>query len=238
MQNQQETNGDGPIQANLSGPGTVVNMPTFRLEDLRSGTTNLVALAAQYREMEIALDDEVAIAGDIVKELNAAIKKIEGERKELGAPIMEAKKRLDRRAQEIAEPIRAALGVVKAALNRYAARQAEEQKKAQKIVDDAIIAAAERADKEGRKDDADRVLQHGSTMAPTKPKEPIRGEAATISTRKTWKFEVVDKAQVPDDYKIINESAVRNRMRAQLKADERPRLDGIRFWQEEEISIR
>ena len=232
---------DGPTQegpnAKNSGTGTVVNMPTFRLEDIRSGSVNLVGIAAQYKDVEIKTEGEVAKAGDFVKQLNKAIVRIENERKDLGAPILEAKKRLDKRAKDIVEPIIAAKLVVQAALNRYAKRQAEEQRKAQKIVDDAIIAAAERADKEGRKDDADRVIQHGATMAPEK-KKPIRGEAATVSTRKTWKFEVIAKAKVPEDYKVVNEAAVRNRMRAQIKAGERPHLEGVKFWQIEEVNVR
>ena len=71
----------------------------------------------------------------------------------------------------------------------------------------------------------------------------MHAEGGSAQFRKVWKFEVVDKAQVPEDYKLVNAEAisfyVRNTVNAARKESTVPilRIAGIRFYQEEQLAV-
>ena len=59
-----------------------------------------------------------------------------------------------------------------------------------------------------------------------------RTEAGTLGTAKTWHFEVVDFAVLPDQYKIPNDVKIRKAVIAGVS------IPGVRAWQEESLRVK
>ena len=110
-------------------------------------------------------------------------------------------------------------------------RLAEENRlrlEAQRAEEERRLAEAIQLSDEGLECEAEAVLEAPRpivmpTVEKTVPKADMR------LYRKVWKFEVIDFSKLPDQYKMANESAIGQVVRA-LK--EKTKIPGIRIWQE------
>jgi len=62
-------------------------------------------------------------------------------------------------------------------------------------------------------------------------------KAAGISSRKIWKFRIVDKTKVPAEFMIVNEAAISGFCRS-FKDTATAEIPGIEFYSENVISAR
>lgn len=112
-----------------------------------------------------------------------------------------------------------------------AKRQEEENRlrlEAQKAEEEKRLAESIQLEAEGLQEEAEAVLDTPApiimpTVEKTTPKADMR------LYRKVWKFEVTDLSKLPDQYKIPNEIAIGQVVRA-LK--EKTKIPGVRIWQE------
>lgn len=79
------------------------------------------------------------------------------------------------------------------------------------------------------------ILEDRAEAATPAPLAPAAPKVEGISTRKVWKFEVVDPKQVPDEYKTIDTTKIGAVVRALKNGANIP---GVRVWAEEVISAR
>ena len=61
----------------------------------------------------------------------------------------------------------------------------------------------------------------------------VRSTSGTMSAKKIWKFELTDGTQVPREFMMVNETAIRRAIMDGVRE-----IPGVRIYQEESISIR
>lgn len=161
----------------------------------------------QTKKIEIHCDPRIAQANklhkDLCKDKNVLLAPIK-QATEIVKPKMRAFKReQEKKAQEEAARLR------KIQLKEEADRQAK--------IDADKLAQAELLEKQGRKEEADTVLnapdpmKHRPTPAPIAP--PAIPKTKT-QLRKDWAIEVVDFSKVPDDLKDFSHSRAKARVKA------------------------
>lgn len=162
---------------------------------------------------------EIGLAFDpIIAKAHAAHKEAKAQKDKAELPLIQAEEYLKpqiKRYIDQQEQIRLA----EENRLRLEAQRAEEEKR---------LAEAAQLEAEGLKEEAAAVLEAPQpivmpTVEKTTPKADMR------LYRKTWKFEVIDLAKLPEKYKMANESAIRSVVNG-LK--EKAKIDGVRIWQE------
>jgi type IV secretory pathway VirB10-like protein len=108
-------------------------------------------------------------------------------------------------------------------------------------------AAAKEAEEAAAKAAEARTAEAATKALPTyeipkahvAPAAPLKSASGGASTQKVWKFEIVDKALVPDRHKVVKDSLIRDEMRETLRAtDAPPNIPGVRFYQEDRLAVR
>lgn len=212
---------------NQNNSVTTVTVRTEELTRLSSDHPALLDACRKLKGVTLRKDDDVKDAGDLYKVLNSAIKAINEEHRILKSPIIEAGKLLDNRKNEILEPLNAAKKFLKGKLDEHARWTADQERKAQEAVDQAVEQAAERAADQGRTEDAERILQQGST-AQAEKSGPVRSGHSTVSQKKTWKFlGIKDVTKVPQRFMVVDTKAVNLFIRAEVKAGRKPAVPGL-----------
>lgn len=97
---------------------------------------------------------------------------------------------------------------------------------AQKAADDEALRQAEQAKAEGRHEEAEAIIQAPVYVAPVVVPNNI--PKASTGIRKMWTFRIVNPALVPDQYKIIDESALRKQA---LATGNSLAVPGVEFYQ-------
>ena len=165
---------------------------------------------AELKEREYTLDDKPALTENL-NYYHEALKATEGELGEILKPIL----RDERNARGAYKPLVDALKEVKAFLS---GKLGELEVQALAAQDDAR-ALAEQAAAAG---------DHDAMVAALEAAEPV---SQPTGSRKTpgWAFEIVDKALVPEIYKIVDESLIKKAAKAFAKSATPPSIPGIVF---------
>jgi hypothetical protein len=115
------------------------------------------------------------------------------------------------------------------------AREAEARRSGTQTDAERARAAAAAAYAMAELEEARRIaalpVRHAQTVEEAKP-------MTGVVVNQRWMFEVTDQAKVPESFKVVDETAVRKHMREDVKAGRLPSLCGIRFFQEESLSVR
>lgn len=136
-------------------------------------------------------------------------------------------------------PLKEAESILKQKIADY--HQTEEQKRleaqsqlqihAQKQEQDHRIQRAMLAEQAGNKEEAEKILNQ-SRFVP-KVILPKQDLPPGIQNRTVWKFRITNPEQVPDEYKLINEKAIRSVVRA-LGAN--TKIPGVEVYPEQIIA--
>jgi hypothetical protein len=144
-----------------------------------------------------------------IKGLKAEIAKLTTQRDDLLRPLAEAEARID---QEI---------------RAFRLRKAQEAAEKQAKADAAYEKKVERAVAKGL--DPVAVLPPPVIAAPVKT---VQTDAGKVTARKVKKFRIVDPAQVPVEYWILDEAKIGKAVRAGLE------IPGVQTWEEEVLQVR
>ena len=167
----------------------------------------LAADIAAYRDtvdgMLIESGDDQANAGDIVKELQTARKRLEDKRKELVGPMDKAVRHINALFKTPRDELDAVVKACKGKMNVYLTEQAraaeearrEEERKAREEAE-AARKAAEELDRQGATDTAAKVVEEAD-KAVTKAAKPVkptvaRGSHSSVAGVTSWSAEVFD----------------------------------------------
>ena len=159
------------------------------------------------------------VFGPIVKSSHAAWKAACDLRKTADAPLD--------KAETILQP---ALDKFRREQERIRAeKEAKLQAEARKRAEDERLAAAIEADKNGKSEEAEALIQAPvQTPVVVLPKQTVKIEGSKI--RRNYKFRVKNAAIVPNEYKIVDEVRVGSVVRAMK---EQTNIPGIEvFWEE------
>jgi hypothetical protein len=160
-------------------------------------------MAAQLAAVQIVDQQSLDMAGELLQQVKGAQKKLETQRKSITKPMLDAKKAVDALFKPAAAAIEHAELILKDAIARYLDTVKAQQLAAHASDDPTALAAP----------------------APTLP--------GSVSTRTIWKWEIVDPAQVPAEYWVIDASKVQGHVNA-FKAQSQ--IPGIRVYCETGIA--
>ena len=129
---------------------------------------------------------------------------------------------------------------------READERAEEaRKKAAQEAKDAGFTKAETQEYADsvQADEAAKPVEAAPVPVPVSPPPPqkttVAESGASTTMKKVWNFEVIDVSLLPIEYVRVDLPAIRERMRADVKASGRPgQINGIRFFQDDSVSGR
>ena len=185
---------------------------------------SLSGIARLKKEAEGRRDGLVRPHNDQVRVVNSVFRLVL-------APVLEADELLRRKVREFDREQAAAADRAQAAAEAAKVRSealVEEAGKAEAAGETG--AAAQLLDRAVQAETAARVAE---VTAPPAPSRVVRTDVGTASTRKVWKFEVTNKAQVPLDYLVVDDVAVRKAISAGVRE-----IDGLRIFQDETLAVR
>lgn len=115
----------------------------------------------------------------------------------------------------------------------------EAEARARKEAEDAQVAAALEAEQAGDAKQAAAIIaapvQPEPVFVPSVVVERTVPKVAGLSTRKAWKFRVVDAAKVPRDFLIVDEAKLRKYATAM---QEQAKVEGVEFYPEDSTVVR
>ena len=145
-----------------------------------------------------------------------------GRRDVIGDPLEEKKRRAAR-----------AVGAYRAAHenDRYQREEAE-RKRLEKIEEDKRIAEAAALEKQGKKAEAEELIEQPIYTPPVTMAAPAVTKG--VGERGNWRFEVVNEQLVPDQFWAIDAAALGRQVRA---TKDKMAIPGVRIWFEPSASF-
>jgi len=195
------------------------------------------------QSLEIRTPAHYEASQQILVRLAGHMKALEKERKAEVEPLNNQVKEINARYKAvaaIADPIEQALRIKGAEFRREQARLAAAQQakflEEQRRKQEALEKKATDLEARGKLEQAEAKREQAETM-PVPVVAPAIPKVEGVSTRKVWKWEVTDAAQIPPAYYTLDETAISRTVRAQgaLAAKTIP---GIRVWEEETTVVR
>jgi len=189
------------------------------------------ALLNQAQSIEILDKPEYEEGAKLFAQIKSFKKTIDTQRKELIKLPYDYVRRVNAFAKEISKPLDDAETVIKQKLIDYEAKKELERREQEKKAEEERKRLQERLNKEAQEKGVEAVILP-EVMFPKEEKNIVHTESGdTVYTRNVWDFEIVDFAQVPDEYKVIDEKKVRQAIN-RLGIREIP---GLRIFQKKTI---
>lgn len=163
----------------------------------------------------------------------------EQERIRIAAEAAE-RKRLEDEAIAKAEEMERIAAEEKAAIDAEAAAKAEELRAAGREEDAAKVEEQAETAKAETDAAAEKIVTKQIDATARKFAAPamVRGSTAGSSLGKRWTYEVTDISKVPAEYLEVKAGALRAKMNEMTRNNGTPEMAGVRFYQEDSISIR
>jgi len=188
----------------------------------------------EARAQDLAVTDEqsLAVAGDMLGYVAGVRKRIEALRTSLVKPLNDHVKRINDLFRGYAAPLDRADATLRAKVSAYRAEQErirrEEAERLRKLAEKEQARLERQAAKKG-------VPAPPPIPVPTPPAPPktVAGEYGSMTARKEWRFDIVDEAQVPRQYLVVDEARIRAAIRAGIRE-----IPGVRIYQVEIVSVR
>lgn len=199
------------------------------------------SLAAQLQSFKITNQDEYTTAGEYLKSVKSATKQLEELRVSMTKPLDESKKRIMdffRKPLDILAQAESTLkkGVLTYQQEQERKRREEEARLAeiQRKEAEKLAKKAEKAEAKGNTEKAEELRQQAQETQMITPTVANKVEkVAGISTKKIWRFKIVDTNKIPRQYLIPNEKMlgqVAQATKGTLK------IEGVEFYADEIIS--
>jgi len=172
-------------------------------------------VVAQTQTFAIATVTDYQLAGEELKTIKGRMKELDDLRKSMTRPLDEAKKRIMAMFSPVEDGLKKAENLIKRAMLGYQQEQErkrqEEEARLRKIAEDEqrrrnalATKQAEKARARGNEERAQEILEN-VPIIPTPIVVKEQPKVKGISTRKVWKFRIIDANQLPREYMIPNE---------------------------------
>lgn len=229
---------------------TIQTLPELKM-DLPDSSTELLetadALITSIEVKPVNVHDEYEATSSDRNTINDLIKLLDAERKTLTKPIDELKKRVMSKFEAPAEKLTALKAsceremlAFKKRLDEERARQQRElQIKAQaeaKAERERLAVIAAQKEAEGQTHVAEAIIEEAAKVTAAVPVlAPVYIPSQEVSTKKLWKFKVVDVNKIPREFLIPNEKLLQS---VATSSKESAKIEGVEFYFEETISAR
>ena len=180
--------------------------------------------------IEIDSDEEEQMGIDSLADIKRFQKQVEEARKNQVDPFNKLVKRVNDIFRPIGDGLVKSEAVIKDKVKNWRVkkeqiRQAEERKRQAEY---AAKIAEEQAKAKLEKREVEIVIPPPAIIQTI-----TRGTSSTASSRKVWKFEILDESKIPRQYLIVDESKIR----AAIKLGTRE-IEGVKIFEDFDISVR
>lgn len=224
-----------------------------RKEYLQAREAAEAALHASTRATEVTDEASAARAAEILVQAKGAKKAIDKNRLDCASPYRASIKAIDTEFKELGSPIDGVIDRLTQETNQYEKKKRDEEAEAQRkyqaelrererLQAEADARAKRQAEEAERAAEAARRANEpppppppppppAPAPPPPPPPPPPREKVVrhtsggSVSTRTEWKFEVVDPAMVPNQYKQIDETQIGKDVRAGTRE-----IPGVRIY--------
>ncbi len=185
-------------------------------------TKEISPLVANAEKFTIVNEKTMGQAAEFLSTLNLKLDAIEEEREKVTKPLNQALKAENGRWKPLKTTLENAISIVRRKMSVY-------QTEATRIAD------AEKAKIAGRVGTGKGKLKAETAINKMQeidtPANEVAAESGKVQFRTVKKFEVVDFKKLPDNYKVVDEPAIRSAMRNGIVE-----IPGIRFFEEQEAA--
>lgn len=228
------------------------NLPAI-MDSLSKATRDRITeWTDQIRLMRVLLEEfgpidtpaKLTDAADRAKEVHEFIKEIEADRKEAVGPINAIVKQINGIVKPITTEAESLKNLWKSKIVHYQReqrRKAEELERKQREEAERQARLAEEAAGHGdevafehhaqRSEDAEAIASSASRIVAPKTTAPSFGRATSIQR---WQYSIVDEQQIPRQYLMVNESALKAAAKQKPKP---PAIPGIEWTQVDDARI-
>lgn len=220
-----------------------------RMEQFTEATALLDSVLPQTRGVkEVTDEDSASEAAGVLAAVAKATKKIDQLRLAATAPYRGSTETINTEFKELLSPVQAVETRLREEIKKFeeARRQREEDEARQRAKEQADAEEAARKQREAH----ERAVEEAAKAdePPPPPPEPIAAPApapaprekatrvtgaGTISTKTVWKWEIIDAALVPAEYRVIDETALTKAVKGGARS-----IPGVRIYPDESISVR
>ncbi len=200
-------------------------IPIRDIVKMEEGGNKLVKQVADLGSKEIGKQGVCDVLNLGIGKLKKVLRLIEFARKESTKPLREAKAAVDAQIRKVTDPIDEAVSAAACQVRIWDKKLEDEQREAE-----------DKAQKEANRRKAISEAQggDGTNIKPVDKPLPAKLQQST-TYRDNWTFEITDKAKVPETYKVVDNTLVRNAMRSAEKGEKKePKITipGIRIYNE------
>lgn len=204
----------------------------------------------EERAKSIVVNDAVSYDNTVLflKEISQKKKDFKAQRDKYVKPMKDSIKAIDEKLQEPIKLLEKMEMIVRETLNNYLAevnrreqeRIALEKKKAE---EEALRKMEELERTKAQAGEYDKVTQkaiertidneQNKIVEATTKQEKINLSTSGASVSMVWDFEIIDKAQIPLEFLKVDETAIRNAIRAGQRE-----INGVKIFQKPQLSLR
>lgn len=174
-----------------------------------------------YQDVKITTANEYTGAGDLLKQLQLKVKKVEEKRKEYTKPLDDLKKKIMDDFRQITDPLEQFITDVKVKMTDWYRLEQKRKDEEQKKIEAEALAQA-------------KVENKSEVVVPVvNDIKTQRGDVATTTVKKVWKWELIDAQKIPREYLCPDPVKIGEAIRSGVRE-----IEGVRIYQDEQISIR
>jgi len=204
-------------------------VPEAEVKELRTQADGVVAAA---NVLVVANDKGMADATEMLSWIAGAKKRFEEKRKALVKPLNDHVKTINSMFKEYTAPLEAADSTLRGKVLNYRREQErirqEEEERIRKLAEKEQARLEEQAAKKGAPPPPPMPIPQVQEQART-----VRGDLGTVSAKKVWDYEIVDERQIPPEFMMVNEKAIRAAVKAGVR-----NIPGVKIYQREELAVR
>lgn len=206
------------------------------VQALTAQTDQFAAIAQSYAVTSpVQFED----AGEQLKQIKGALKRLDDLRNNMTRPLDVAKKAIMDFFRAPEEKLTRAESGIKRAMIGYSQEQERVRQEEQRRADEAarkeqakLAEQARKAEAAGKVERAAQLEERAATVvAPVIHREAPR--VSGINTRDVWKFEITDASKVPREFLMVDESKLRRYVSA-MKGDSV--VAGVRVYSEKQMA--
>ena len=203
----------------------ILEMPKINTKKAEAALTEANMVLDTAQKVIVKTPQQAQNAGDWRNKIKAKLKQLDEERKELTRPLDEVKTKIMDKYRPAIEVLNIAYKLFDKGLSEYLAIQDQIRQEQQRRLEaeaekkrlEAEAKAKEWADKGNEKKAEEWFDKAENVIAPVVPETP---KVEGITTRQDWDFEIINPNEVPREFCIPDEKA----LRAYVKATKGTRL--------------
>ena len=203
----------------------------------------IAAIVGTAEKLTIRTPEQYQNAAELLQRIKGVVKRSEADRTAQVKPLNDQVALINAEFKPVKTAAENAERVIKAGIADYQKRAREAAEAEEALLRDLrakeeakLLAQAEKAQARGNENRA-AELQDRAAMLPVAQVAPVAPKVDGLSTRKVWKWELVDMAQVKPDYLIVDDKAVDALVKS-AGARAAGIVGGIRVWEEDVVVSR